>query len=159
MNETTRAPHPRSVRSLAAAAVLAVVLAAGGATPSPALAADIVVYKSPSCGCCSKWVDHLRANGHAVQTRLMEDLDLIKKMAAVPERLQSCHTAMVDGYVIEGHVPARDVARLLSERPKAKGLAVPGMPTGSPGMEGGAPEPYDVMLFQPDGRASVYSRY
>ena len=78
---------------------------------------------------------------------------------SVPEQLQSCHTALVDGYVIEGHVPARDVARLLTERPNAKGLSVPGMPTGSPGMEGGAPESYEVMLFQADGSASVYAKH
>lgn len=147
-----------SVRPL----LLSVALAAGiaGTTLSaPALAAEITVYKSPWCGCCSKWADHLQAKGHTVTTKNMENLDAIKKMAGVPEGLQSCHTAMVEGYVLEGHVPARDIERLLAERPKAKGLAVPGMPVGSPGMEGGAPERFDVMLFGTDGSTSVYARY
>lgn len=122
-------------------------------------AAEFTVYKSPLCGCCSKWVDHLKANGHTVVTNDVENLDMIKKMAGIPERLQSCHTAMVDGYVIEGHVPTKDIKRLLAERPKAKGLAVPGMPTGSPGMEGGAPDKYDVKLFKTDGSENVYARY
>ncbi|MDD9923641.1 MAG: DUF411 domain-containing protein [Boseongicola sp.] len=122
-------------------------------------AAEFTVYKSPWCGCCSKWVDHLQANGHMVTTKDIENLDTIKKMAGVPERLQSCHTAIVDGYVVEGHVPAKDITRLLAERPKAKGLAVPGMPAGSPGMEGSAPDKYDVMLFKTDGSADVFSRH
>ncbi len=148
----------RSVRPL----LLSVALAAGivGTTLSaPALAADITVYKSPSCGCCSKWADHLQAKGHTVTTKNMENLDAIKKLAGVPEGLQSCHTAMVEGYVLEGHVPAKDIERLLAQRPNAKGLAVPGMPVGSPGMEGGAPDRYDVMLFDTDGSVNVYGRY
>ncbi len=127
--------------------------------PVVAYAANLTVYKSPWCGCCGDWVKHLEANGHSVVTKNTETLDALKKMAGVPEPLQSCHTATVDGYVIEGHVPAKDIERLLAERPKAKGLAVPGMPAGSPGMEGGAPDKYNVMLFQPDGSASVYARH
>lgn len=148
----------RSVRPL----LLSVALAAGivgTSLSAPALAAEITVYKSPWCGCCSKWADHLQAKGHTVATKNMESLDAIKKLAGVPEDLQSCHTAMVDGYVLEGHVPAKDIERLLAERPKARGLAVPGMPVGSPGMEGGAPERFDVMLFGTDGSTSVYARY
>ena len=99
--------------------------------PLAASAAEITVYKSPYCGCCGGWVDHMRSNGHSVKTVDLEDLTTIKKMTGVGEELQSCHTAVVDGYVIEGHVPAQDVARLLAERPKAKGLTVPGMPTGT----------------------------
>ncbi|MDA1090699.1 MAG: DUF411 domain-containing protein [Proteobacteria bacterium] len=125
---------------------------------APAQSADIVVYKSPTCDCCKNWVAHMQRNGHSVKTQNLDDLDMIKKMAGVPEPLQSCHTAMVDGYVVEGHVPAKDVERLLTERPKARGIAVPGMPAGSPGM-GGQAEPYNVMLFQPDGSSSVYARY
>jgi hypothetical protein len=101
----------------------------------------------------------MRANGHSVTTKEVEDLDAIRRMAGVPEPLQSCHTAVVDGYVIEGHVPAADVARLLTERPDAKGLSVPGMPIGSPGMEGGTPERYDVILFGKDGSAEVYAKH
>ena len=137
-------------------------IAAGVGTLSllgPTYAAEFTVYKSPWCGCCSKWIDHLKASGHTVSTQDIESLDTVKKMAGVPEHLQSCHTAMVDGYVIEGHVPSKDIERLLAERPKAKGLAVPGMPAGSPGMEGGAPDKYDVMLFNPDGSSDVFARY
>lgn len=147
-----------SVRPL----LLSVALAAGivgTSLSAPAHAAEITVYKSPWCGCCSKWADHLQAKGYTVTTKNMENLDAIKKMAGVPEGLQSCHTAMMDGYVIEGHVPAKDIERLLAERPKAKGLAVPGMPVGSPGMEGGVPERFDVMLFGTDGSTSVYAQY
>ncbi|MFC1664961.1 DUF411 domain-containing protein [Pseudomonadota bacterium] len=122
-------------------------------------AADFTVYKSPQCGCCANWVDHLKANGHHVTTKNTQDLTRIKQMAEVPEHLRSCHTAMVDGYVIEGHVPAKDISRLLAERPKAKGLAVPGMPMGSPGMEGAVKDNYNVMLFQSDGSASVYANH
>ncbi len=126
--------------------------------PNPALAAEFVVYKSPTCGCCKGWVEHLRMNGHTVITKDMDDLDVIKKIAGVPERLQACHTAMVDGYIVEGHVPVADIQRLLTERPKAVGLAVPGMPAGAPGM-GGNPDRYNVMLFRADGSANIYARY
>jgi hypothetical protein len=101
----------------------------------------------------------MRRNGHKVKAINRDDLDGIKKMLGVPGQFQSCHTAIVDGYVIEGHVPASDVEKLLTERPKAKGLAVPGMPGGSPGMEGAAKEPYSTILFKNDGSASVYSRH
>lgn len=124
-----------------------------------AFAAEFTVYKSPSCGCCAKWVDHLRGSGHAVTTKNVENLDAIKKMARVPEPLQSCHTAMVDGYVIEGHVPVKDIERLLSERPEVIGLSVPGMPVGAPGMEGGEPDSYNVILFKADGTTDVHARY
>lgn len=135
-------------------------IAAGFAgTSPPAYAAEFTVYKSPWCGCCSTWADHLKANGHSVTTENLESLDIIKKMAGVPEPLEACHTALVGGYVVEGHVPAKDIERLLAERPKAKGLAVPGMPGGSPGMEGATPDRYDVLLFQADGSATVYARY
>ncbi len=145
-------------KGLLALAVVAVGLA-GSALLASAQAAQFTVYKSPWCGCCSKWVKHLKANGHSVVTRDIEDLDAIKKMAGVPERLQSCHTAMVDGYVIEGHVPSKDIERLLADRPEAKGLSVPGMKAGSPGMEGGKPDRYSVLLFKSDGTAKVYAQY
>jgi hypothetical protein len=126
---------------------------------APAQSAEIVVYKSPTCECCKSWVAHMRQNGHTVKTQNLDDLEQIKTMAGVPELFRSCHTAMVDGYVIEGHVPAKDVDRLLKLRPKVRGLAVPGMVSGSPGMEQGKPEPYDVILFQSNGSSSVYARY
>ena len=98
-------------------------------------AGEITVYKSPTCGCCNKWVSHLRDAGFKVNTINSDDLESIKLSAGVQPFLQSCHTALVDGYVVEGHVPASDIKRLLQERPAVTGLAVPGMPAGSPGME------------------------
>jgi hypothetical protein len=113
--------------------------------------AAIQVYKTPTCGCCQGWVEHLRASGFEVTVQDLDDLTGIKRMAGVPERLQACHTATVDGYTIEGHVPAAAIARLLSERPDIEGLATPGMPQGSPGMPSPTPERYDVMAFDKDG--------
>ena len=117
---------------------------------------EIVVYKSPYCGCCAGWADHMEAEGYTVTTHNVDDLEPIKQKAGVPDELMSCHTATVDGYVIEGHVPASAIDRLLSGRPLVKGLAVPGMPIGSPGMEGADPEAYDVMSFDANGRSSVF---
>ena len=111
----------------------------------------MTVYKSPWCGCCGAWVDHVRAAGFTVELHDVDDLAPIKRMAGIPETLASCHTASIDGYAIEGHVPAHVVRRLLDERPAVRGLAVPGMPIGSPGMEGPSPEPYAVYSFA-DGR-------
>ncbi len=120
---------------------------------------SVTVWKSAACGCCKNWIKHMQAAGFRVESHDLDDLDKIKKMAAIPPRFQSCHTARVGGYVLEGHVPAKDEKRLLSERPAAHGLAVPGMPAGSPGMEGGGNDPYDVLLFNPDGSARVFSSY
>lgn len=127
----------------------------------PAFAArDLVeVYKSASCGCCSKWIEHLRVNGFDVQAHDVEDIAVSRASLGVPSALGSCHTGRVGGYLVEGHVPAQDIRRLLSERPDAAGLAVPGMPRGSPGMESDAKDPYDVLLFQRNGRYTVYQRY
>lgn len=124
-----------------------------------AVQAAVLVYKSPSCGCCGGWVGHMRAAGFDVTVRNIEDLDPIKKSAGVPDALISCHTAMVSGYVIEGHVPAASVKRLLAEKPDVLGLAAPGMPGGSPGMEGAGREPYDVLAFKSSGAARIYARY
>ena len=127
--------------------------------PAVAAAQTLEVYKSPYCGCCGAWVDHMREAGFAVSVIEQEDLSPVKARLGVPAALQSCHTAVIEGYVIEGHVPAADVARLLAARPMATGLAVPGMPIGSPGMERGARrDPYDVIRFWPTGRA-VFSRH
>jgi hypothetical protein len=120
--------------------------------------AEVHVYKTPRCGCCSKWIDHLRAAGFTVRATDVADLAPIKLENGLPRRLASCHTAFVEGYLVEGHVPASDVRRLLRERPKISGLAVPEMPIGSPGMEGPNPEPYEVLSFGPDG-VGVYSRH
>ncbi|HZH53420.1 MAG TPA: DUF411 domain-containing protein [Microvirga sp.] len=120
----------------------------------------VIVSKDPNCGCCSGWVDHMRAAGFPVEVVPTPELDEVKTRLGVPRDLASCHTAEVDGYVIEGHVPADAVRRVLAEKPRAKGLAVPGMPVGSPGMEveGTAPEAYEVILFGPSGRAT-FARY
>jgi hypothetical protein len=120
--------------------------------------ATIQVYKTPTCGCCQGWVDHLRESGFEVAVQDLENLDPIKRMAGVPERLQACHTAVVDGYTIEGHVPAVAIERLLSERPEITGLAAPGMPQGSPGMPSPTPERYDVMAFDKNG-AHVFGTF
>ncbi len=120
----------------------------------------VVVYKSPECECCARWVTHLKASGIAVQVREDVPLTLVKKRLQVPQALSSCHTAEVDGYVIEGHVPAEDIRRLLQERPRISGIGVAGMPNGSPGMEGYGPdEHYQTMQFDAAGKISVYSAH
>jgi hypothetical protein len=119
----------------------------------------ITVYKSPSCECCAGWAQHLRQNGFTVAIVDQYDLSEIKAQHGIGPELQSCHTALVDGFAIEGHVPADDIWRLLAEKPDASGLAAPGMPTMSPGMSSVQPKGYDVLLFGPDSRPSVYSRY
>lgn len=116
----------------------------------------VTVYKSPQCGCCAKWVDHLREAGFQVTALDVEDVSPVKREHGITAGIASCHTATVDGYVIEGHVPADVIARLLEERPEVKGLAVPGMPIGSPGMEGPREDPYDILAFDADGRTRVY---
>jgi hypothetical protein len=123
--------------------------------------ADFVVYKSPTCGCCNGWIDHLRAEGYtveAIDVVAYQDLQDTKRAGRVPADLESCHTATIEGYVIEGHVPGQAIERLLEERPDIQGLAVAGMPIGSPGMEGPNPQPYDVIAFTEDGRRSVFQR-
>ncbi|MEQ1945286.1 DUF411 domain-containing protein [Mesorhizobium sp. VNQ89] len=130
-----------------------------GITSASAASASIEVTRSPSCGCCSAWVAHLRQAGFSVEEKLVDDLAPLKARLGVPNDLQSCHTAMVGGYVIEGHVPAQEILRVLAERPTATGLAVAGMPVGSPGMEMAGPsERYDVVLFGANAR-QVFARY
>lgn len=133
------------------------VLLAGSAfifpgTLASADEAAILVYKDPDCGCCGRWVEHLKAAGFVVTVKEASDLHVVRQRLGVPDDLAACHTAQVRGYVVEGHVPAIAVRRLLEERPTAVGLAVPGMPAGSPGMEGRTPGAYDVMLFGADGQ-------
>lgn len=138
---------------LLAAAVLAL-------PASAAPAANVVdVYKSPACGCCGEWVNHMRANGFDVKVHEVSEPYAYRRRYGVPDALGSCHTAVVGGYAVEGHVPAREIKRLLAERPSAQGIAVPGMVPGSPGMAGDRSDPYDVLLFQKDGRYSTYARY
>lgn len=119
----------------------------------------IDVYKSPSCGCCQGWVEHLRAAGFEVKAHDVENPSDYRAKYRIPEELGSCHTGVVNGYAIEGHVPAAEIKRLLAEKPKAIGLAVPNMPVGSPGMEGNRKDPYDVLLVKADGKHAVYKHY
>lgn len=119
----------------------------------------VEVYKSPTCGCCADWIKHLRQNGFNVKAHDVADASGYRAKFGVPDQLGSCHTAAVGGYAIEGHVPAREIKRLLAEKPNAKGLAVPGMPKGSPGMEGPVSDPYDVLLFQAGGKYTVYQKH
>ncbi len=131
------------------------------ASDADAIGALMVVHKHPSCGCCALWVDHMRDAGFSVEVRDHEDMGPIKQGAGVPYAKGSCHTAEIDGYFIEGHVPAADVKRLLAERPDARGITVPGMPAGSPGMEmpDGTVHPYSVELVHRDGSTSEYARH
>jgi hypothetical protein len=117
----------------------------------------VQVYKSATCGCCSKWVDHMRAAGFAVEASNVRDVNLYKQEHGVPPQLASCHTALVDGYVVEGHVPADDVIKLLRERPEVIGIAVPGMPMGSPGMESPNPEYFETIAFNSAGPVAVFA--
>jgi hypothetical protein len=120
----------------------------------------IDVYKSPTCGCCNKWIDHLKANGFGVRSYDTDNVAQHKARLGVPPGYGSCHTAEVDGYVIEGHVPAREIKRLLKEKPRARGLVVPAMPVGSPGMEAdGRKDPYKVFLVIRNGSTRTYVQY
>ena len=137
------------------------VAVATDATPAADGAPVISVYKSPTCGCCANWVDHVKAAGFAVEVHDVDNLSEIKADAGVPATARSCHTAIVGGYAIEGHVPAATIQRLLREKPAIAGLAVAGMPTGSPGMEvpGQPADEYDVLAFEADGSTSVYESH
>lgn len=138
--------------------LLALTLAVLGSTASaqPPNATPIAVFKSPTCGCCGKWVEHLRKAGFAPTVTDTTDVSAVKLASGVPSNLASCHTAKVGGYVIEGHVPADAIRTLLRRKPAIAGLAVPGMPMGSPGMEGGYADKYDIIAFRKDGGTSVF---
>ncbi len=140
-------------RRALALAFLAPALAPAGRARAAGLP-PLVVYKDPSCGCCAGWAEHVRAAGFPVEIVETDSLNRVKARLGVPQDLAGCHTAEVGGYVVEGHVPATAIRRLLDEAPAATGLAVPGMPVGSPGMEveGSPPDEYDVVLFGPSGR-------
>lgn len=143
-------------RSFLALATLA-ILGAGSAAASAAEVID--VYKSPNCGCCGKWIDHMKDAGFEVRTHVVMDVPQARKTLGMPERFGSCHTAKVGGYAVEGHVPAADVQRLLKEKPKAVGIAVPSMPPGSPGMESTKPVPYNTLLVQAGGEATIFAKH
>ena len=142
-------------------AILAVVvLAAVGCGKATQSGPEIVVYKSPTCSCCSKWVSHLQDSGFRVTVHQMSDVDSMRQQYGVPAALAACHTARVGGYTIEGHVPAAAIERLLKEHPAIAGLAVPGMPVGSPGMEQGTRRvAYEVLAFDAQGHSSVYEAH
>ena len=145
------------------ASFLALALTTGAATPAR-VGADpkqpvITVYKDASCGCCKSWIEHLIKHGYRVDAKDSPDMTEIKRSLGVPEGLSACHTAVVNGYLIEGHVPAADIARLLKAKPKVAGLAVPGMPMGSPGMEGPRTQHYQVLSFDKAGKTRIFASY
>mgnify|MGYP002778457665 CR=1 FL=1 len=150
----------RFVRTAAAAAALSVLPALRGSPAFAAFSQPVVdVWKSPDCGCCHGWIEHLQAAGFTVRPRDTGNA-AVRGRLGIPMRLGSCHTAQVGGYAVEGHVPAREIKRLLAEKPKAVGLAVPGMPIGSPGMEDGSRrDAYDVLLVRADGSTEVFASY
>ena len=151
-------------RSFVMSAAAATLLPAWASTAAKAEPPLVEVWKSPTCGCCGEWIKHLQANGFATKTHLVPDTAPVRRRVGFDEKYGSCHTAMVGGYALEGHVPAREIKRLLKEKPSGVvGIAVPGMPLGSPGMDlpsyGGRKMPYDVMLVKRDGTSSVYQSY
>jgi hypothetical protein len=160
-----------STRATSVAVVLAIVLAGPAAfaqtaptrksAPAKAAAAKtaVAVYKTPTCGCCGKWVEHMQASGFATTVTELPDLAETKAKHGVPAKLQSCHTSLVGGYVIEGHVPAEDIRRLLREKPAIVGLAAPGMPAGSPGMDVPHAPAFDVIAFDKDGHTKVFASH
>lgn len=151
------------VRTLSlGASCLALLLTTAAARPSAGATSKgpvITVYKDASCGCCKSWIEHLIKHGYRVDAKDSPDMTEIKHSLGVPDALTSCHTAVVNGYLIEGHVPAADIARLLKTKPKVAGLAVPGMPMGSPGMEGPRTQKYQVLSFDKAGKTKVFASY
>jgi hypothetical protein len=144
----------RAVLGLLTSAVVVTLATGVHAESTPAMN----VFKDPNCTCCGAWVEYLQANGFTVTAAAAPNLREVKARFGVPKELSSCHTGVISGYVVEGHVPVDAIQRLLAERPAATGLAVPGMPMGSPGMEGGSPVEYDVILFAPN-RQEIFGRY
>ncbi len=142
------------------ALLIVVLLNLGVFAALPAPEPVITVYKTATCGCCGFWVKHLQQSGFQVVVKEVSSTDEYQKRYGVPEELRSCHTAIVDGYTIEGHVPAAEIQRMLKEKPKAKGISVPGMPVGSPGMEAGDKrDRFEVLLFRENGQTALYKEY
>lgn len=138
----------------------AAIVGAAGLSQAVAAGEAVIMYKDPNCGCCGKWAEHMRASGFDVKEVPTAKMLEVKRDAGVPQALGSCHTAKVGGYIVEGHVPAADVRRLLSEKPKVVGIAAPGMPQGSPGMEGPYPaDRYDVLSFDREGGTAVFASH
>jgi hypothetical protein len=151
----------RIIRLAGAVTAAFVLVASTAAAPAEGVAHRpvITVYKDPSCGCCKNWIEHLLKHGFKVDAKDTRDLASVKRTLGVPERLGACHTAVVGGYLVEGHVPASDIDRLLSTKPKVRGIAVPGMPMGSPGMEGASRQPFSVLAFDAKGKTKVFARH
>ncbi len=150
--------HARSPFLVAFTALLTTAALAACGAPRQA-SSDVQIFRTATCNCCLGWAEHLEHSGFSVDVIEVDDLPAVKARLGVPSELAACHTAEVDGYVVEGHVPASDIQRLLRERPKVRGLAVPGMPEGSPGMEGPNPEPYVVLAFDAQGRSELFQRH
>jgi len=156
---TSRRVFLASVATAASAAVATRLLGQPARQPATSRELrDIVVYKDPNCGCCAEWVKHIKAAGFKVNVQDTKDMDTVKRSFGVPKALESCHTGRIGKYTIEGHVPADLIVRLVNEQPKAIGLAVPRMPMGSPGMEGGRKDAYQVLLFDTVGNTTVYAK-
>ena len=151
-----------NTKRIVAIAIIVFAFAGGwlyaGRTPL-ANGTKVAMFQNPACGCCSKWAAHMENNGFTVETHKTDQLNSIKEREGVTPETAGCHTSMVDGYLVEGHVPAREVARLISERPNVKGITVPGMPMGSPGMEGGRTDRYEVLTIDHEGNTAVFSSY
>ncbi len=162
MNSLTTAASTRRqlLQDLGAGAIIGLA----SLVTRPALAAlqdppPITVYKSPSCGCCGQWTEYLKQNGFRPEVVDMDDISALKRLAQVPDDLEACHTAVVERYVVEGHVPVEAIRKMLSERPKIIGIAVPGMPPGSPGMPGGTRERFNVVAFTSNGNHRPYMSF
>ena len=153
--------HPvRTIGLTVAFIALALTTAAAPISlPEAAKKPIITVYKDPGCGCCKSWIEHLIKHGYRVDAKDTPNMTEIKRTLGVPDGLTACHTAIVNGYLIEGHVPAADIDRLLAQKPRIAGLAVPGMPMGSPGMEGGPAQRYQVLTFDKSGKTTVFASH
>ena len=143
----------RHLSSFALVALLSMAPVWAQTTPT------VDVYKSPTCGCCGKWIDHMKKNGFKVEIHEVDNIPASRKKLGMPDKLGSCHTSKVGNYVVEGHVPAQDIQRLLKEKPKALGLAIPSMPPGVPGMDIPNSPPYETLLVQADGTTSVFAKH
>ena len=153
MQESFIVARRRMLTMLAAAPLALVSMRALSAAPA------VSVFKLTECGCCDQWAEHLRRNGFAVTLRALPDLTPVRVKYGIPNIFGTCHTALIEGYAIEGHVPAADIHRLLRSKLKVAGLAVPGMPAGSPGMEGPRRDSYDVLAFDRNGATQIFARY
>jgi len=153
--------NPVRILAIATTAVTLALTTAAVRTPSDESARKptITVYKDPNCGCCKNWIEHLVKHGYRVDAKDTPDMAAIKRTLGVPDALGACHTAIVNGYLIEGHVSAAEIDRLLERRPRVAGLAVPGMPMGSPGMEGPRTQKYQVLAFDKNGKTTVFASH